>query len=72
MVACLQEELSEDVKVALAAALAAWLPRCGGMPEPALARIAGGLLVSLLQCSGRQCCALAVRVAAGAGVTAGG
>lgn len=37
-----QEELSEDVKLALAAALAAWLPRCGGMPEPALARIAGG------------------------------
>ncbi|PRW50843.1 Translational activator GCN1 isoform A [Chlorella sorokiniana] len=35
-----KEELSEDVKVALAAALAAWLPRCGGMPEPALARIA--------------------------------
>ena len=37
----LQEELSEDVKVALAAALGAWLPRCAGMPEPALARLAG-------------------------------
>lgn len=37
----LQEELSEDVKVALAGALGAWLPRCAGMPEPALARLAG-------------------------------
>lgn len=37
-----KEELSEDVKAALAAALGAWLPRCSGMPEPALARMTGG------------------------------
>ncbi len=36
-----KEELSEDVKLALAGALAAWLPRCSGMPEAALARITG-------------------------------
>lgn len=34
-------ELSEDVKGALAGALGAWLPRCAGVPQPALARITG-------------------------------
>ncbi|KAL4444093.1 hypothetical protein ABPG75_011830 [Micractinium tetrahymenae] len=38
-----KEELSEDVKLALAGALAAWLPRCAGMPEPVLARITESL-----------------------------
>ncbi|EFN56582.1 hypothetical protein CHLNCDRAFT_144295 [Chlorella variabilis] len=38
-----KEELSEDVKAALAAALGAWLPRCSGMPEPALARMTESL-----------------------------
>ncbi|KAL4419436.1 hypothetical protein ABPG77_006363, partial [Micractinium sp. CCAP 211/92] len=38
-----KEELSEDVKLALAGALAAWLPRCSGMPEAALARITESL-----------------------------
>ena len=51
-IAChaLQEELSDDVKAALAAALGAWLPRCAGLPAPALARMAGafGMLCAAL------------------------
>ncbi|KAI3427088.1 hypothetical protein D9Q98_007027 [Chlorella vulgaris] len=34
-----KEELNEDVKAALAGALGAWLPRCAGMPDAALARL---------------------------------
>ena len=44
------------MKVALAAALAAWLPRSGGMPEPALARIAGGRAVQHEACVLRGMC----------------
>jgi hypothetical protein len=36
-----KEELNEDVKAALAGALGAWLPRCAGMPDAALARLTG-------------------------------
>ncbi len=38
-----QDELSEEGRVAVVAALAAWLPRCESLPASATARITQGL-----------------------------
>jgi hypothetical protein len=38
-----KEEVTEEVRLALLGALAAWLPRCGALPPAALARLAQGL-----------------------------